>query len=159
MDKNTLNVSVAGHEKTKFMGVAPGQEKFAFLYLAISALVLAAVMTFSGIAGLTTVQTALLLLGAWIGAWGTLFSFLEIRRITRTPKDKTEEALEVAANPYASRTVIVRPPTGEPYPHHEYFTESQGLDQGQLTSRTPGDTPFIESFLSRRRSKKQAASH
>jgi hypothetical protein len=159
VDKNLLNVSFAGHEKAKFMRVVPGQEKFAFLYLAISALVLAGAMTFSGIAGLTTLQTVLLLIGCLIGAWGTLFTLLEIRRITRTPTDKANDALEVAASPYASRTVIVKPPTGEPYPHHEYFTESPGLDQGQLTSRIPGDTPFIESFLSRRRSKKQAAAH
>jgi hypothetical protein len=159
VDKSLLNVSVAGHEKAKFVGVVPGQEKFAFLYVAISALAVACAMTFSGIVGLTTLQTVLLLIGLLIGAWGTVFSFLEIRRIARTAMNKADEALEEAANPYSSRTVVVKPPTGEPYPHHEYFTESQGLDQGQLTSRLPDAMPFIDSFLSRRRSKKQAATH
>ena len=157
MDKSLSNVSVASHKKAKFVGLVPGQEKFAFLYVAISAVAVACAMSFSGIAGLTRWQTVLLLIGCLIGAWGTVFSFLEVRRIARTATDKADEALEEGANPYRSRTVVVRPPTGEPYPHHEYFPESQGLDQGQLTSRTPGETPFIDSFLSRRRSKKQAA--
>ncbi len=156
MDKTLLNVSVAGHGKPKFVGVGPGEEKYAFLYIAISALTVACAMTFSGIAGLTRLQTVLLLIGALIGAWGTLFSVLEVRRIARAAKNKADEA-PWPGDPYYSRTLAVKPPTGEPYPHHEYFTESQGLDQGQLTARTPGGTPFIDSFLSRRRSKKQAA--
>jgi len=55
---------------------------------------------------------------------------------------------------YATRTVAVKPPTGEPYPHHEYFVESAGFDQGQLTSRIPGSTPFLDSFVERWRAKK-----
>lgn len=139
--------------KAKFLGIAPGQERFAFLYVAISALVVACGMTFSGVAHLTGGQTVLLLCGLLVGAWATVFSLLEVRRITRTAKNGADEALDQAANPYFSRTVVVKPATGEPYPHHEYFTESQGFDQGQLTSRLPDATPIIESFLARRRTK------
>lgn len=152
MDKDLSNVSIAGPAKGRFFGIVPGQERFAFLYVAISAVVVAGAMTFSGIAGLTRGQTALLLIGTLIGAWATVFSLLEVRRIARAASHRTD--LAEGANPYTSRTLIVNPPTGEPYPHHEYFTESQGFDQGQLTSRLPDATPLIESFLGRRRNKK-----
>jgi hypothetical protein len=151
MDKPALNVPVTGHKKAKFPGIVNGREKFAFLYVAISALVLGCAMTFSGIVGLTWSQTALLLVGLLIGAWGTLFSLLEVRRLARTAMNSADEALEEGANPYTPRTIVVEPPTGEPYPHHEDYAESQGFDQGQLTSRLPDATPFIGSFLRRRR--------
>jgi hypothetical protein len=146
VDKTLLNVPVAGQGRAKFLGVRTGQEKFAFLYVAISAIAVACAMTFSGVASLTIFQTVLLLIGALIGAWGTLFTVLEVRRIAH----KADRA-PWQGDPYYSRTLAVKPPTGEPYPHHEYFTESQGLDQGQLTARTPGGTPLIDSFLNRRR--------
>lgn len=152
MDKTVLNVPVAGEGKAKFLGVPQGQEKFAFLYVAISAIAVTCAMTFSGIAGLSRFQTVLLLIGALIGAWGTLFSVLEVRRIARAAMKKADHGAW-DGDPYYSRTLAVKPPTGEPYPHHEYFTESQGLDQGQLTARTPGGTPLIDSFLSRKRNK------
>jgi len=150
------NASVAGAEKAKFAALVPGHEKFAFLYVAISAPVIAVVMTYSTITGLAWWQTLLLLTGGLIGAWGTVFSFLEVRRVSQTAKDRADEALN-AANPYASRTVVVEPPTGDPCPHHEDYPESAGFDQGQLTSRLPDATPLIERLLSRRRAEKQGA--
>ena len=45
---------------------------------------------------------------------------------------------------YGPRKVELKPPSGEAYPHHEYFTESAGFDQSQLTARIPGSTPFID---------------
>jgi hypothetical protein len=136
--------------------ISPGRERFAFLYVAISAPVVACVMAYSAIGGLRWWQSLLLLLGGLIGAWATVFSFLEVRRIAQTPQDRADEALK-AATPYVSRTVVVAPPTGDPCPHHEDYPESAGFDQSQLTSRIPDETPFIERLLNRRSEKKQLA--
>ncbi len=135
-------------------GSASGEPKFAFLYVVISTAVIAGVMTFSGIAGLAWWQSVLLLVGCLIGGWATLFSLLELRGLAQTPKDRTSEE---DADPYAARTVVVAPATGEPYPHHEDYVESQGFDQGQLTSRIPDSTPFVDRLLSRRDKKEMAA--
>lgn len=130
--------------------IVPGHERFAFLYAAISAPVIACVMAYSAIAGLAWWQSFLLLIGGLIGAWATLFSFLEVRQLAQSPQDKANEAL-INANPYASRIVAVAPPTGDPCPHHEDYPESAGFDQSQLTSRIPDDTPLVGKFLNRRR--------
>ena len=150
MSKQLLDVSVASAEKPKFFGIVPGREKFAFLYVVVSAPVIACVMIYSAIGGLTWWQTLLLLSGGLIGAWATLFSLLEVRRLAQTPKDRADEGLD-EPNPYCSRCVTVEPPTGDPCPHHEDYPESAGFDQGQLTSRIPDATPFVEKFLSRQR--------
>jgi len=133
------------------------EPRFAFLYVVISAVAVACVMIYSAIAGLAWWQTSLLLIGCLVGAWGTLFSFLEVRGLPQTPKNRAGEALQEYADPYLPRTVIVAPPTGEPYPHHEDYAQSSGLDQGQLTSQLPDLTPFVDRFLSRRSTKKQKA--
>jgi len=113
-------------------------------------------MTYSWIAGLATWQTVSLLIAGLIGAWATLFSFLEVSGIAQRAKS-ADEVFKKEVDPYAPRTVVVEPPTGEPYPHHEDYPESAGLDQGQLTSDLIGSTPFIDTFLSRRRHEKQKA--
>jgi hypothetical protein len=135
-------------------GSVRGQEKYAFLYVAISAVALAVVMTYSGLAGLVWWQSLLLLLGGLIGAWATLFSVLEVRRLAQP--SKSGEA-QVEAEAYPPRTIVVAPPTGDPYPHHEEYAESSGFDQGQLTSRIPDETPFTGKFLGRRNKKEVAA--
>jgi hypothetical protein len=135
--------------------IAPGQERLAFLYVAISAPVIACVVTYRTIAGLAWWQTLLLLIGGLIGAWGTVFSFLEFRRIAQSPEERAEEALK-DVNPYSSRDVVVAPPTGDPCPHHEDYPESAGFDQSQLTSRLPDETPFVGRFFTRRRREKEA---
>jgi len=150
------HVSVAGPEQTKFVDIVPGRERFTFLYVVISAIAIAFVMTYSGIAGLAWWQSLLMLIGCLTVGWAFLFSVLEMRRLAQKPKNKGDEAL-TEANPYSPRIVAVKPPTGEPYPHHEYYAESQGFDQGQLTSQLPDSTPFIDRFLSRGREKKQKA--
>jgi hypothetical protein len=155
MHQQLLNASVAGSGKAKFIGVARGEEKFAFLYVVISAVAVGCAMTYSFIAGLAWWQTMLVLIGGLSGAWATVFSFLEIRRLAQTPKDAADEALKEEADPYTSRAVFVEPPTGDPYPHHEDYAESAGLDQGQLTSQLPDSSPLLDTFLSRRRSQKQ----
>ena len=156
MHKPLLNVSGAGPEKAKLVGITPGQERFAFLYAVIAAAAIASVMIYSSMAGLAGWPRLLMLIGTVIVGWAVLFSFLEVRRLAQTPKNRADEAL-VDANPYHSRIVVVEPPTGEATPHHEDHPESPGLDQGQLTSQLPDSMPFIDTFFSRGRDKKQKA--
>jgi hypothetical protein len=127
-----------------------GHEKFAFLYAVVSVAVIGIVMTYSWIAGLAWWQTVLMLVGLLVGALATLFSLLEIRRIAQRV-DRGGEALQEEANPYPPRAVSVAPPTGDPCPHHEDYTESQGLDQGQLTAHLPDATPFVDKLMSRKK--------
>ena len=155
MDKQ-LNVSVADPERAKFAAIAPGNERFAFLYVVIAAGALASAMIYSGIAGLTLAQTILAVIGAVVVGWAILFSILEVRRLAKTPAEAAQ-ALEEASNPYTPRTVVVDPPTADPYPHHEDYTQSSGCDQGQLTSRIPDTTPLIARLLGRRRGEMQKA--
>jgi hypothetical protein len=150
MVQKLLNASVAQAEKPNIVGIVPGQEKFAFLYVVIAAPVIACVMIYSAVAGLAWWQTLLLLIGGLIGAWGTVFSFLEVNRLNRSTKNIADEA-HADANRYSSRIVVVEPATGDPCPHHENYPESAGFDQGQLTSRLPDSMPFIDRFLNRRR--------
>ena len=156
MDKQ-LNVSVAGPGRAKFAAIAPGNERFAFLYVVIAAGAVASAMIYSGITGLTLAQTILAVIGAVVVGWAILFSVLEVRRLAQTP-DEAAKALEEASNPYTTRTVVVEPPTADPYPHHEDYVQSSGFDQGQLTSRIPDTTPFISRFARRGRKEKQTAS-
>jgi len=151
-----LNVSVADPERAKFAAIAPGNERFAFLYVVIAAGALASAMIYSGIAGLTLAQTILAVIGAVVVGWAILFSILEVRRLAKTPAEAAQ-ALEEASNPYTPRTVVVDPPTADPYPHHEDYTQSSGFDQGQLTSRIPDTTPLIARLLGRRRGEMQKA--
>jgi len=123
----------------------------------ISAVVVGGAMTYSALTGLGKWQTTLLLSGALLGAWATLFSFLEMHGIGQTSKDKAEEALLKEANPYGPHTVVVLPPTGSPCVHHEDYPESAGFTEEQLLFRTPDRTPLIEEFLDRRAQKKQNA--
>lgn len=131
--------------------------KFNFLYVVISAVVVGCAGTYSLIADLRTWQTVLLFMGALLGAWATLFSLLEMHKLGQTPKCEADEALKEKPDPYAPRAVVVMPPTGAPYPHHEDYPESAGLEEGQLVSRLPYPTPLIEDFLNRRALKKQRA--
>jgi hypothetical protein len=136
--------------------VARGEEKFAFLYVVIAAGAIASAMVYSAIAGLSWLQNLLLLVGCLIVGWAILFSVLEVRRIASTPKNRGEAAFK---EDYPDRIVTVEPPTGDPYPHHEDYPQSAGFDQGQLTSRIPNSTPFMDRFLNRQRSKKQPVAH
>ncbi len=154
VNKSWLNV--AGLETRKFAAIPKGEEKFAFLYAVIAAIAVGCAMTFSWIVGLVWWQAVLLVIGCLIGAWATLFSFLEVHRLNAAPKS-AEEALREEVDPYASRSVVVDPPTGDPYPHHEDYAQSSGQDQGQLTSRLTDSTPFVDAIMNRRRMAKQTA--
>lgn len=151
MDKH---LSISGPEKARLIGIPPGQERFVFLYVVVAFITLAVVMTCSGIAGLSTGKTLMMLIGALIVTFAMLFSVLEVRRLAQKDRDA---ALVEQPDPYAPHGLVVRPPTGDAYPHHEEYRESQGFDQGQLTSRIPDSTPLVDAFLLRRREKKQRA--
>jgi hypothetical protein len=153
VDKNLLHPSFAGLGKPKS---APGQEKFTFIYVAGSGVAVTCAVAYSLMAGLVWWHSLLLLIGCLLAAWALVFTFMEVRRIAGAAKTNADETLSKDADLYVSRTVTVSPPTGEAYPHHEYYAESAGLDQGQLTSQLPGSTPFIEKFLSRRSDKEKA---
>lgn len=153
--RHLLIVSFASPKKAKFVGIVPGQERFAFLYVAISVAVTACVMTYCSIAAFPWWQSLSMLIGCLLVGWAILFSILEVRRLGQTAKERADEALGGSSNPYPSRIVIVEPSTGDPYPHHEDYAGSSGLDQGQLTSQLPDSMPFIDRFLSRGRDKKQ----
>ena len=64
--------------------------RFFFLYVAISAVVVGIVMTYSLVTDLPRFQTALALTGGLLGAWATLFTLLEIRRIARKARGQAE---------------------------------------------------------------------
>jgi len=130
--------------------------RFNFLYAVISAIAIGCAITYIFIAGLGGWQTAMVSVGLLLGAWATLFSFLEVRRLAQTPKS-VDEALKEEPDPYAPRTVVVEPPTGVPYPHHEDYPESAGLEEGQLVSRLTDPTPLIEDYLIRRHKEKEKA--
>jgi len=133
----------------------PGQEKFAFLYVVISIVAVACATTYSWIAHLAWWLGLPLAVLCVIAGWAVVFSFLEVRRLAQSPTARAEEAGKFEPNIYAPRALAVRPETGDATVHHEFYAESQGFDQGQLTSQLPDTTPFIDRFLSRR-SKKPA---
>jgi len=81
--------------------------------------------------------------------WAGTFTFLEIQRIERAALGGGPEELVLQVK----RIVVVEPPTGDPYPHHEDYASSQGKDQGQLTSSSPDTTPLIDRWAIRTRSK------
>ncbi len=150
MDKQVLDASVAEPGKANPLRIAPGNERFAFLYVVIAAGALTSAMIYSGLAGLTWWHSVLMVVGAVVLGCAILFSILEVRRIAQTPKEAAK-ALEEASNPYQERTIVVDPPTGDPYPHHEDYKQSSGFDQGQLTSQLPDATPLIDKLLRRGR--------
>jgi hypothetical protein len=148
--------SVSGAEKARLVGMARGEEKYFFLYVVMSTVALTCTVMYSLFAGLAWPQSSLLVIGSLIVAWAAVFCFLEVHRDGRTAKNSARKAFEEDRDLYASRTVTVAPPTGEPYPHHEEYAESAGLDQGQLTSQLSGSTPFVDRFLSRPHGKAKA---
>jgi hypothetical protein len=85
---------------------------------------------------------------------GGVFSLLDHRRTHRNHDLEIKSIVEaaaldatIAAQRAIAEQAITEPPVGsEPYFHHEDHAESAGYDQGQLTSRLPGTTPFLEHF-------------
>jgi hypothetical protein len=108
-----------------------------------TAVAVTCMILYSLIAGLSLLQTSLWLTGSLTVVWTGLFSFFEVRRIaagrsTSIFWDSSDDRID----PDGPRVVIVEPPTGEATPHHEDHLGSEGLDQGQLTSRIPDTFPI-----------------
>jgi hypothetical protein len=131
---------------------APHQEKFTFLYVAISAVAVTCAIAYSLFAGLTFLHGALLIAGCLLVGWAFVYNFMEVRRATLAKKPG--EPAPTEPDPYGPHTVVTAAPTGDSYPHHEDYTESQGFDQSQLTARIPDQTPYPTGLFSRRRQKK-----
>jgi len=124
-----------------------------FLYGVATTVVATCIVLYSLVAGWSGFQSVLLLVGSLIVVWAIVFSFLEVGRIASRSEKITGP--DEVVDPDAPRKVIVAPPTGHPYPHHEDHVESAGLDQGQLTSRLSG-TPSVGELFPRGRHKKEA---
>lgn len=151
---NLHPAQIAGPKRTRIPGVVTGREKYTFLYFVMGGIGLTAAIFYASMAHLAPVQTVLLLIGLPLVACAFVFSFVEVRKAA-PPDTSAEPGPDLTQ--YAERPVDLKPPTGEPYPHHEYFTESQGFDQSQLTARIPDETPFLEAFFERRRARKEEA--
>ena len=106
--------------------------------------------------GLSVSITLILMIGTALLTGGVLFTFLEIRRIappTLTDSDITREALRTVN--HSDQLIILgilrrrMAPLfeNEACPHHEYFPESPGEDQGQLTSQLSASTPILEELI------------
>lgn len=124
--------------------------RVAFTFAVVSAVVITCIALYSLVAGLSRFEALLLLIGSLVVIWAVIFSFYEVGRIAS--RSKSISGCE-EVDPDAPRTVVIEPPTGHPYPHHEEIAGSAGFDQGQLTSRLP-DLPSINIRLSWKRHKK-----
>lgn len=131
----------------------PHQEKFTFLYVAISAVAVTCAIAYSLFAGLTFLHGSLLVVGCLLVGWAFVYNFMEVRRATLARK-KAGEAAPTEPYPYGPHEVVTAPSTGDSYPHHEDYVESQGFDQSQLTARIPDQTPYPRGLFARRRQKK-----
>jgi hypothetical protein len=132
---------------------APHREKFTFLYVAISAVAVTCAIAYSLFAGLTFLHGSLLIAGCLLVGCAFVYNFMEVRRVSLD--GRAGEAAPTEPDPYGPHTVVTAQPTGDSYPHHEAYTESQGFDQSQLTARIPDQTPYPTGFFARRREKKE----
>lgn len=108
--------------------------RVAFTFGVITAIVITCITLYSLTAGLSWFEATFLLIGSLVVIWAVIFTFFEVARIaSRSKSISGREEID----PDAPRTVIIEPPTGHPYPHHEQIAGSAGFDQGQLTSRLP----------------------
>jgi hypothetical protein len=95
-----------------------------FVFGVVTAVVLTCLGMYSLIAGLTAMQTLLLLSGSLIVTWTILFTVLEILRLAGRSRIVEDEDLEIP------RVLIVQPSTGDPYPHHEHYAEKGRTGSG-----------------------------
>ncbi|HLG99374.1 MAG TPA: hypothetical protein VKX49_23895 [Bryobacteraceae bacterium] len=147
MGKTISNVPVTNSSNARFGGLGAGLERFGFVYVVISAVAVTLVMTFTSIAGLGWPHRVLMLVGLPIVGCAIFFSALEMRRLAQSDRERAEETLDLTSGSYPAGAAVVEPPTGEGCPHHEDHPESPGLDQGQLTSHLPDNTPLIDTFF------------
>ncbi len=109
--------------------------------------------------GLTVPDCLILVIGAAVITGGVIFTFLEVRRLAlpagaqvTQPEPPSADRLSALAN--LRRAMLPVAESTEACPHHEYYPESPGQDQGQLTSRWPSSTPNLREFLGHIRSVK-----
>jgi len=127
-----------------------------FPYVMVFAVMVSFIAGFGMMAGLRNWEVLLWSAGACLVVGGIIFTFFEVRRLAGISKSNAELAREEAdADRLTRYVVVVEGPTGESYPHHEDHPGSPGSDQGQLTSRGPEGTPWIEDWLSRRQRRRK----
>ena len=103
--------------------------------------------------GLSKLDSLILIGGAMIVTGGIIFTFMEMGRLGSQHGVQIAEKNVGGANRlenYVRMGTIVQPPipeSTEAVPHHEYYPESPGQDQGQLTSHWPSSTPFLASLI------------
>lgn len=125
-----------------------------FIYGIVTALIVTGIILFSLIAGWSWRQSIWLTIGVLVVVWTIIFSFVETRRIAR--REDSITGPRDAIDPDRPRTVIVEPATGEPVEHHEFHRGSEGLDQGQLTSRLPEHLPLLGRLQDEEKKKEHA---
>lgn len=126
-----------------------------FPYVVVFAVMVSFIAGFGMMAGMHKWEILLWSLGACLVVGGIIFTFFEVRRLAGISKSNEELAREEAETDRLTHyAVVVEGPTGDPYPHHEDHAGSPGFDQGQLTSRGPEATPWIEDWLTKRRQKR-----
>lgn len=123
--------------------------RIAFIYVIATAVVGTCILLYSLMAELSGVQTLVLLLGVLVVIWAILFSFFEVGRIAAGRRKITGP--DDVGDPDGARRIIVEPPTGHPYPHHEEHEGSAGSDQGQYTTRLHDELPSLRELLRRKR--------
>ena len=113
-----------------------------------------AALTICILAGLSRHECVINTISGALLVGGGVFSLLNYRRAQRNHGVEIKRILEAEAfdaNLAGQRAIaeqsMTAPAEGsEPYRHHEDHAESPGYDQGQLTSRLPGTTPFLGHF-------------
>ncbi|HYK17666.1 MAG TPA: hypothetical protein VEV37_06580 [Bryobacteraceae bacterium] len=114
----------------------------------VFAALLSLIAGFGMMAGMRGWEIAMWAIGTCLVVGLIIFTFFEVRRLAGISLS-SEQLARDEAEADRMTVVVVEGPTGDPVPHHEDYVESAGFDQGQLTSRTPEGTPFIEDFLNR----------
>jgi hypothetical protein len=125
--------------------------RIVFPYAMVFAAMLSLIAGFGMMAGMRAWEVLLWSVGACLVVGLIIFTFFEVRRLAGISLS-TEQLAREEAEADRMNIVVVEGPTSDACPHHEDYIESAGFDQGQLTSRTPEGTPFIEDFLRRWRS-------
>jgi len=109
--------------------------------------------------GLSWPDCLILVMGAAVITGGVIFTFLEVCRLAlpagaQVTQQEPPSANRLSALANLRRAMLPVAEGTEACPHHEYYPESPGQDQGQLTSRWPSSTPNLCEFLGHIRSVK-----
>jgi hypothetical protein len=102
--------------------------------------------------GLSLPDCLILVMGAAVIAGGVIFTFLEVHRLAlpagaQVTQQEPPSAHRLSAFASLRRAMLPVAESTEACPHHEYYPESPGEDQGQLTSHWPSSTPSLRELL------------